>query len=159
MFYRFDERLVLALFVTLVFLWLFREPKIIPGWSALFPQRFFSCIIMATWLPLGCSECNNFRNFQGDLWMGPFAVLIFSISLLPYYRPFIVSDSYWYQGAALNSLKGDLERFCKESRLITKTGTGKIFLGESKFEGTSCTVGWCACVKCHRSCSVINTVV
>uniref|UniRef100_F1L1Y7 Solute carrier family 13 member 5 n=1 Tax=Ascaris suum TaxID=6253 RepID=F1L1Y7_ASCSU len=40
--FRFDERLVLALFVALVFLWLFREPKIIPGWSVVFPQRFIS---------------------------------------------------------------------------------------------------------------------
>uniref|UniRef100_A0A915B8K1 Solute carrier family 13 member 5 n=2 Tax=Parascaris TaxID=6254 RepID=A0A915B8K1_PARUN len=39
---KFDERLVLALFVALVFLWLFREPKIIPGWSVVFPQRFIS---------------------------------------------------------------------------------------------------------------------
>ncbi|VDM43900.1 unnamed protein product [Toxocara canis] len=39
---KFDERLVLMLFVALVFLWLFREPKIVPGWSAIFEQRFIS---------------------------------------------------------------------------------------------------------------------
>uniref|UniRef100_A0A0M3JZM0 Solute carrier family 13 member 2 n=1 Tax=Anisakis simplex TaxID=6269 RepID=A0A0M3JZM0_ANISI len=39
---KFDERIVLALFATLVFLWLFREPKIIPGWISLFKERFIS---------------------------------------------------------------------------------------------------------------------
>uniref|UniRef100_A0A0N5AII9 CitMHS domain-containing protein n=1 Tax=Syphacia muris TaxID=451379 RepID=A0A0N5AII9_9BILA len=39
---KFDERLVLILFIALVLLWLFRDPKIIPGWGSFFPSGFVS---------------------------------------------------------------------------------------------------------------------
>uniref|UniRef100_A0A914WIW3 Solute carrier family 13 member 5 n=1 Tax=Plectus sambesii TaxID=2011161 RepID=A0A914WIW3_9BILA len=37
---RFDERVVFLFFLLLVALWLFREPKIIPGWNHLFDEGF-----------------------------------------------------------------------------------------------------------------------
>lgn len=45
--FSFDERVVLFLFILLALLWLFREPKVIPGWSLLFePGYCFKNIIL-----------------------------------------------------------------------------------------------------------------
>jgi di/tricarboxylate transporter len=41
-FSRFDERVVLFLFILLALLWLFREPKVIPGWSQFFEPGYVS---------------------------------------------------------------------------------------------------------------------
>lgn len=36
---RYSEVVVLVLFILLALLWLFREPRFIPGWASIFPSK------------------------------------------------------------------------------------------------------------------------
>jgi hypothetical protein len=39
MYLRFQEKVVLIVFIVLALLWMTRKPEVVPGWGALFPEK------------------------------------------------------------------------------------------------------------------------